>query len=445
MNVHDASKQRLKKIFSEFDNIYVSFSGGKDSGVMLNLCIDYIRENKLDKKITVLFIDLEAFYSETINFIYRLINNNLDIVTPHWVCLPMLTTNSVSMYEPYWVFWEKTKQEKWVREMPTYNYVINTDNNIFDFYRHHMTFEDFIVEYANWQSKKGKTACLVGIRSDESLNRWRAVNREDVERYQNLKYSVKINDNCFNFYPIYDWNVEDIWTYNGKYKKDYNHVYDLMYRAGVPLSKQRICEPYGDEQKAGLNMFRIIEPATWYKVVDRVSGANFGAIYCNTKATGIGKIKLPANHTWRSYCKFLLKTLPDETKESYIKKFITFIRYWNKKGSPLNDEMIELIKNEPCVVVTDGFSNRGKGEKFVVRFNSIPDTIVGDNKTDMLSWKRMCMAILKNDITCKSLSFGMTKYHKDIRSKIMNTYKSLSAPEKVIEIEQTKNQVRISE
>ena len=31
-NVFDALQERLKFIFEEFDNIYVSFSGGKDSG-----------------------------------------------------------------------------------------------------------------------------------------------------------------------------------------------------------------------------------------------------------------------------------------------------------------------------------------------------------------------------------------------------------------------------
>ena len=36
-NVYEALQDRLKFIFDNFDNIYVSFSGGKDSGLLLNM------------------------------------------------------------------------------------------------------------------------------------------------------------------------------------------------------------------------------------------------------------------------------------------------------------------------------------------------------------------------------------------------------------------------
>lgn len=52
-NVYELAQERLAVLFKEFDNIYVSFSGGKDSGVLLNLCIDYIRRNNLKIKLGV--------------------------------------------------------------------------------------------------------------------------------------------------------------------------------------------------------------------------------------------------------------------------------------------------------------------------------------------------------------------------------------------------------
>ena len=46
--VYELAQERLKVIFNEFDNIYVSFSGGKDSGVLLNMCIDSVSYTHLD-------------------------------------------------------------------------------------------------------------------------------------------------------------------------------------------------------------------------------------------------------------------------------------------------------------------------------------------------------------------------------------------------------------
>ena len=43
-NVYEALQERFHFIFQEFDNIYISFSGGKDSGLLLNL---HVREQYL--------------------------------------------------------------------------------------------------------------------------------------------------------------------------------------------------------------------------------------------------------------------------------------------------------------------------------------------------------------------------------------------------------------
>ena len=43
-SVYEAAMERIKFIFDEFENVLVSFSGGKDSGVMLEMCYDYAKE-----------------------------------------------------------------------------------------------------------------------------------------------------------------------------------------------------------------------------------------------------------------------------------------------------------------------------------------------------------------------------------------------------------------
>ena len=59
-NVYDAFQERLRLIFEEFDNVYVSFSGGKDSGLLLNMTLDFQRKYFPEKKIGVFHQDFEA-------------------------------------------------------------------------------------------------------------------------------------------------------------------------------------------------------------------------------------------------------------------------------------------------------------------------------------------------------------------------------------------------
>jgi len=426
MNVYDAAKQRIEYIFSKFDNVYIAFSGGKDSGTLVNLVYDFLRSPAgAGKKCTTLFIDLEGHYKRTHDFSWKLMMDNAHLATPMWICLPMRSWNTVSMHETWWKFWDPEKKDKWVRPMPESEYVINSDNNPFGrFWHEGITFEDFITEFGDWFAKEngGKCAGLVGIRTQESLNRWRALNRDDVSRFENVKYSVVKTDLTVNFYPIYDWTVEDIWTYHAKTAAPYNETYDQFYKAGVALGKMRICEPFGDEQKAGLNMFRIIEPETWGRLLDRVSGVNFGNIYCGTKAIGSADMTLPAGHTWKSYCKFLMKTLPTATRDNYMSRFVKYIKYWHYTGSPMLPQHIKEIP-AGAAVNTEKFSKRGRGEKHVVKFNKILDDLPAIyTKCDVPTWKKFCSVILANDITCKRLGFAITKHQRDLRKEALKKY-----------------------
>ena len=428
INVYEASKQRIKFIFDEFEKICVSFSSGKDSGVVLNMVIDEAR--KRNRRVGVLFIDPEAFYKDSIKFVNEMFEQNQDVLDPYWICLPMESPNSLSYLEPTWIWWDKEKEDIWVRKMPKNKWVINEENNPLDFYKKNMPFEEFIKYFGNWYGKGEKTATLVGIRTDESLNRFRAIVAEKT-MYKDCIYSTNVMGQVYNFYPIYDWKADDIWTYNGKFEKKYNHIYDLMYKAGLSIYKMRIDEPFGNEAKAGLNLFKVIEPSTWVKVVNRVSGANFGNIYGGTKIMN-AKYKLPKNHTWKSFTKFLLSTIPEETAINYKSKFVKFIKYWHRTGCPVHPDLIKKIEEQypEAIINTHKFSKRGKGDKEVIKFKKIIDEMPGiDTKDDVLTWKRMCMCIIKNDYICKSLSFAPTKDLVLRQKKMMEKYKRLKEQE----------------
>ncbi|MDR3275001.1 MAG: DUF3440 domain-containing protein [Endomicrobium sp.] len=423
-NVYDATNERLDIIFNDFKKIYVSFSGGKDSGVLLNMCIDKAR--KFKRKIGCLFIDVEAFYAVSADFVERMIFNNLDVLETFWVCLPMKSPNSLSYLDPTWIWWDKDKKKIWVRKMPQNEFVINEKNNNFGFYEQNMLFERFIKSFGVWYGKGEKTACLLGLRTDESLNRVRAIFCDKI-KYKDLNYSTKVNEVTYNFCPLYDWTVLDIWTYNAKFNKDYNKLYDLFYKAGVNISRMRLDEPFGNSAKAGLSLFKIIEPQTWSKVVNRVSGANFDNIY-NVNKIMSSAYTLPKNHTWKSFTKFLLKTVPVETATTYRHKFVKFIKYWHRIGCPVVSEDVKILENKYAkyIINTHKYSNRGTGDKEVIKFKRIVDELPGlDNKCDYLTWRRMAMCIIKNDIICYSLSFSITKDLTLRQKKLVDKYKNL--------------------
>ena len=70
-NVYEALLERLQFIFCEFENIYISFSGGKDSGLLLNLVLDFRKKYYPDRQIGVFHQDFEAQYTVTTQYIER--------------------------------------------------------------------------------------------------------------------------------------------------------------------------------------------------------------------------------------------------------------------------------------------------------------------------------------------------------------------------------------
>lgn len=422
-NVYEAAVERIAFVFANFERVYVSFSGGKDSGVLLNLTLDYMRAQGITKKIGVLFVDLEGQYKLTIDYIAEAIRENSDLIEPYWVCLPLNLRNAVSVYQPFWTAWDPDHPDKWIRDMP--EGAINRDNHPFPFWKDRMEFEEFVPAFGEWFSQGEKTACLVGIRSDESLNRWRTIASETKKTMKGRAWTTRLSETLYNVYPIYDWTTEDIWTGNGRMGWPYNRLYDLFYQAGVPLALQRICQPYGDDQRIGLSLFRVVEPETWHKVVNRVSGANFGNIYCGDRIMGYRQVKLPPGHTWKSYTKLLLDTLPPEMRRHYVEKFAKFMRYWSRTGSPYRPEHEAMLP--PEAIKTGRVSTRGKKDKECIIYKKIPDFIDGPAEQNKLAptWRRMAACILKNDHLCKTLSFTQTKEQQKKIAEMMEKYRSL--------------------
>ena len=177
-NVYEAFVERMDYVFANFDNIYVSFSGGKDSGCLWFLLLKYMEERGIRRPIGLFHQDFEAQFQATSDFVERVFTSAPDFTDRFWCCIPQAVENSLSVYEPFWYTWDDHKQDLWARPMPQYPYVYNLDNHPFGYYQYRMLEEDFHAGFTAWYRDHcggGKTMCLLGTRTDESLNRYRAV------------------------------------------------------------------------------------------------------------------------------------------------------------------------------------------------------------------------------------------------------------------------------
>lgn len=423
MNVYQHSQERLRTLFREFDNIYVSFSGGKDSGVLLNLVIDYMRANNITRKIGVFHLDYEAQYTMTTDYVNQTLSENLDILDIYRCCVPFKVTTCTSMYETYWRPWEADKKDIWVSPLPK-DCCTEVD---FDFYRPNMWDYEFQEKFSKWIHEKTgakKTACLVGIRTQESLNRWRAIHSDrNYNNYEGINWTKKMYTNVYNAYPIYDWITEDVWTANAKFAWSYNKLYDIFYQAGVTIDQMRVASPFISTAQESLKLYKVIEPNTWGKLIGRVNGVNFTGLYGGTTAMGWRSLTLPKGHTWKSYMEFLLTTLPTKTANNYKKKLQTSIEFWRNKGGVMSKEVTDKLKALGIEFTVDSSTNY-KTDKLPVRMEYLDDVDIAEF-TVVPTYKRMVICIVKNDHLCKFMGFSLTKEENELRSNAETKYKNI--------------------
>lgn len=392
INVCDAAQQRIRYVFDHFERVCVSFSGGKDSTVLLHLA--WREAQARGRTLDVMFIDWEAQYQATIDHVAEMLA--LPGINPYWICLPISTSNESSFHDPMWTAWDVDRQDVWVRPLPDQPGVI-ADYEYFPFYRYGMLFEEFVPEFNAWYSAETPAAFLIGIRADESLNRFRTVKKQGHKgkrrRYEGRHWSTQSADQGYNFYPIYDWRVEDIWTYIGREQVPHNRIYDHMYLAGMSLHEMRICEPYSMEARKHLDKYHYLEPQTWARIVQRVGGANFGAKYGRSKLFAYQRLEKPAGLTWKQYAELLLNSLPAPLQAHYRRRIDVFIKWFqdNLGWDDLKEESDPKLEAKK----------------------------LGG------SWRMVCRTLLRNDYFCSHLSFSINKQEYEKLEALKEKYKDL--------------------
>lgn len=419
MTVFEAAQERIAYCLRAFDYVYVSFSGGKDSGVLLELTA--MEAAKQGKRFGIYHMDYEAQYNLTTDYVLQTLDRYAERADIYHICVPFKVTTCTSMFQSYWRPWDPDLRELWVRPLP--ERAMTADR--FPFYKPSQWDYDFQREFGEWLCEsKGRVCCLVGIRAEESLNRWRTAYAEkDNRRHYDGKQWTTVQGRCVNAYPVIDWLLQDVWVANARNGWQYNHLYDLMYLAGVPIHKMRVASPFLSEGQETLRLYQVIEPDTWGKLVGRVNGVNFAGLYGGTTAMGWKTITKPAHFTWKQYMYFLLDTLPEETRQGYLDKLAVSMKFWRERGGCLSDEVIAELQTAGVDIEVLNETNY-KTDKRPVRMEYLDDIDIRDFR-EIPTYKRMCICIIKNDHLCKYMGFSLTKDEMNRRKAIQDKYKDL--------------------
>lgn len=304
-SVLDAARDRLRFVFSRFDQIVCSLSGGKDSTLLVHLAYETAQE--LGQPLHVFFLDQEAEYQATIDVVADVMG--WPGVVPHWYQVPLYMTNATSYEQAYLYAWGPG--EKWMREKNSVAIHAIDDDYPRRFYKFMGWFE------RQWPEG---TAFLVGLRAEESMNRLRAMIKNPG--FDDVKWSTK-SGNIVKVYPIYDWSFEDVFLHFHREGIKYNRMYDFMFCKddGAHVTKMRVSNLIHEKSFKSLRTLQEFEPATFDALVQRLHGVHVASIYAD-EPTVLNARSLPDRFgTWREYRDYLMNTTPLTHRERFESRF----------------------------------------------------------------------------------------------------------------------------
>jgi predicted phosphoadenosine phosphosulfate sulfurtransferase len=314
-SVLDAAKDRIRVLFDEFEQIVVSFSGGKDSTVILNLAIEVARE-KGRLPVAVVFLDQEAEWNAVIEYMRRVqARPEVDLL---WLQMPFKLSNSSSTDVDFLDCWAEGAE--WMREKEP----ASVKENRYGVVRFHALFPAISkVEFGD-----RSTAWITGVRAQESPSRSAGATAKATYKWITWGKIIDKDLSHYNFHPIYDWEISDVWKAIHSHGWDYCRVYDEQYRYGLPLAKMRVSNLHHETSLSSLFYLQEIERDTWNRLVKRLNGVNTAG-HLAGDAYKCPQVLPFMFRSWKEYRDHLLETLIE--REDHRAKFRTKFAKIDKK------------------------------------------------------------------------------------------------------------------
>ena len=349
-NVYEEALKRIDMIFDDFNgNVVISFSGGKDSTVILELSLIIVRQRiergllSEDYKLRVFFLDQESEWTKTVLYC-RDVFNRVEI-DPYWYQFNFLLASSASMSENFLNCWEEGKE--WLRDKE-FNSIWNLPEYLLPYNR----FVDLMILCGQdiFKDLNGKFAVIVGYKSNESLARKMTLTTKCVYRDITWSFTACHNDTKkiygremegYRFAPIWDWQDDDVWTAIGKNGWKYNDVYNDFFRLGQHPRKMRVSSLiHQTSAEHSLIALQEIDPELYDKMSSRMMGVStYSKLMENIRVH-----QLPsAFSSWKEFALYLIENLlvGEKNKEIILRNFSSklYLEY------PYKDEFDKEICN----------------------------------------------------------------------------------------------------
>jgi predicted phosphoadenosine phosphosulfate sulfurtransferase len=308
-SVWDAALDRIRWLFDEFQEVIVSFSGGKDSTVIFELARIVARERgRLPLK--VMFLDQEAEWEATVDTVRRVMTD--PEVEPRWYQFPFRLFNATSAEDSWLDCWGAESESKWMRKREPYAIT----ENRFGTDRFHELFP--AIARTEWPDTR--VCYLAGVRTEESPSRFIGLTGHAAWKWATWGKQLTKGKHL-TMYPIYDWSYLDVWKAIHSRGWHYNPIYDAMYRYGVQVRQMRVSNLHHETAVHSLFMLQELEPHTYERLTQRIGGIDTAG-KLGTDDYFVRELPFMFKD-WREYRDYLLEKLitKPEWREGLRKKF----------------------------------------------------------------------------------------------------------------------------
>lgn len=305
-DVCTAAFERCENIIRTYDEIWVAFSGGKDSLVILEIMDEVYKNCGIKQPVNVFFRDEEFISDDIIDFVVEKMQSGR--FNFRYYILQQLSQIYILGETRTIIQWDKNREH--VRPIP--GYAIQDKSDII---HDETTFERFI-----FNGNHKKIAIVTGVRADESLTRLRSI-RNNAKKGEQCYIANSTLPNVNICKPIYDWTENDVFKYLYENRIDYCDTYNIQMFANKSLRVASAIHPEGARQ---FHKLRAMYPVLYQQLVNMFPELILQERYHNEYDMYAAVEKYEP--TFNGIYKYIMANYNDEIERSKVLGFVKSCR-----------------------------------------------------------------------------------------------------------------------